>query len=108
MRQPRPQMIAGAVQENLRLVFKPPKRARVNDTSTVALEFGPIDVALAWILSAARVAGFLRERSEGGALSRLHFLARFPAVLHRAVNALMSILACRAGVVAKAGRFQSF
>src|SRR6266478_1277147 len=91
MGQPRPKMVAGAVQENLRLVFKPAKRARVNDASAVTLKLGPIGVALLSILSAARVARFLREWRERGALGRFHFLARFPDVLHHRIICWMSI-----------------
>src|ERR1700730_14137417 len=92
MRQPRPKMIAGTGQENLRLVFKPPKRTRVNDPRAITLEFGPISMALLRIFSATRVAGLLRERRERGALGRLHCLARFPAVLHHRIICSMSIL----------------
>lgn len=114
MGQPRPQMIAGAVQKNLRLVFKPAKRTRVNDSSAVALKLGPVGMALLGIFSAARVPRFLREWRKGSALGRLHFLACFPTVLHLAINPLMSILLCRAGSpsrtvsLAKTGRFQFF
>ena len=45
MGQSRPQMVAGAVQKNLRLVFEPAKRARMNDPRAVALKFGAIGVA---------------------------------------------------------------
>src|ERR1700737_3955732 len=92
MGQPRPQMIAGAVQENLGFVFEPAKCTRVNDASAVALKLGPISMALLGIFSSARVARFLRERRERGALGRFHFLTRFPTVLHLATNPLMSIL----------------
>src|SRR6266478_9169117 len=92
MGQPRAQMIAGAVQENLRLIFEPAKCTRMNDAGTVALKLRPIGMALFGIFSSARLAGLLRERREGGALGRFHFFARFPTVLHLAVNPLMSIL----------------
>src|SRR6266853_2378772 len=92
MGQSRAKMIAGAVEKDLGLIFEPAKRARVNDPRAVALKLGPVSVALLPILSSARVAGLLRERREGGALGRFHFFARFPTVLHLAVNPLMSIL----------------
>src|SRR5207244_10756437 len=92
MGQPRSQMIAGAVQENLRLIFEPAKCARMNDAGAVALKLGPVGVALLPILSSARVAGLLRERREGGALGCFHLFAGLPTVLHLAVNPLMSIL----------------
>src|SRR5580704_11000133 len=40
MREPRAEMIAAAVEEDLRLVFEPAKGARVNDTVAVALVLG--------------------------------------------------------------------
>src|ERR1700737_1214135 len=92
MGQPGPQMIAGAVQENLGFVLKPPKCARVNDASAVALKFGPVSMALLGIFASARVARFLRERRERGALGGFPFLTRFPTVLHLAINPSMSIL----------------
>src|SRR5438270_11458063 len=92
MGQPRSQLIAGAIQENLRLVFEPPKCSRVNDPGPVALKLGPIAVALLRIFSSARVSRFLRERREDGALGRLHFLARFPTVLHHRLIWWMSIV----------------
>src|SRR6266480_3178316 len=93
MGQPRPQMIAGAVQENLGLIFEPAKCARVNDASAVALKLSAIAVALLGIFSTARVSRFLRELREDSALGRLHFLARFPALLLHRIIYWMSILA---------------
>src|SRR5438132_13888008 len=92
MGQPRAQMIAGAVQENLRLIFEPAKCTRMNDAGTVALKLRPIGMALFGIFSSARLAGLLRERREGGALGRFHLLSRSPTVFHLAINPLMSIL----------------
>src|SRR5437016_4788051 len=86
MGQPRAQVIAGAVQENLRLIFEPAKCTRVNDPRAVALKLGPITVALLRIFSAARVTRFLGKRRERGAFGRLHFLACFPAVFHRVIT----------------------
>src|SRR6266513_4541741 len=86
MGQPRPQMIAGAVQENLRLIFEPAKCARVNDASAVELKLSAITVALLGIFSAARVSRFLRELCEDSALGRLHFFACLPShLLHRII-----------------------
>src|ERR1700731_4281416 len=85
-------MIAGAVQENLRLICEPAKCARVNDARAVTLKFGPISMALLGIFSSARVARLLCERRQSGALGPLHFLARFPAVLHHRIICWMSIL----------------
>src|SRR5437870_10463219 len=92
MGQPRAQMIAGAVQENLRLIFEPAKCTRMNDAGTVALKLRPIGMALFGIFSAARVPRFLGERCERGALGRFHLLSCSPTVFHLAINPLMSIL----------------
>ena len=40
VREPRAQMVAGAVEENLRLVFQPAKGARMDDAIAVALIMG--------------------------------------------------------------------
>src|SRR6266571_1129676 len=92
MRQSRPQVVAGAVEKNLRLVFEPPERARVNDAGAVALKLSPISVALLRIFSAARVAGSLREWREGGALGRFHLFAGLPTVVHCQIIPPMSML----------------
>src|SRR5262249_45815610 len=83
MRQPRPQMIARAVEKNLRLVFEPAKSARMNDAGAVALKLGAIRMTLLRKLSAARITGLLGTGRERCALRRFHFFARFPTVLHR-------------------------
>src|SRR5947199_2386951 len=57
----------------------------MNDAGAVALKLGPIGVALLSILSAARVARFLREWRERGAFGRFHFLARSPTFVHQPV-----------------------
>src|SRR5438445_13454654 len=82
MRQASAQMIARAVQENLRLVFEPSKCARMNNARTVALKFGPVSVTELRILAAARLARLLREWREHTALGRLHLLAGLPTVVH--------------------------
>src|SRR5438270_10058628 len=82
MRKPRPQMVTGAVQENLRLVLKTPKRTRMNDPRTVALKLCPISVAWLGICSPARFARFLRKRRESGAFGHFHFLSRSPTFVH--------------------------
>src|SRR2546421_11252239 len=86
-------MIAGAVQENLGLIFESAKCARVNDSGAIALKLSAITVALLGIFSAARVSRFLRELCEDSALGRLHFFARFPALLLHRIIYWMSILA---------------
>src|ERR1041384_1838848 len=75
-------MIAGAVEENLRLVFEPAKGARVDDPRAVAMKFGSIIVAFLRIFPPSGFAGFLRERRKRRALGLFHLLARSPAVLH--------------------------
>ena len=44
MRQAGAQMVAGAVEKNLRLVFQAAERARMNDARTIPLKFGAIGV----------------------------------------------------------------
>ena len=72
------EMVAGAVQENLGLVFEPAKRAGMDDPRPVALELGAIIVARLGIFPAAGLAGFLGERSQELRLVALHIFARFP------------------------------
>src|SRR6266513_626170 len=85
-------MIAGAVQKNLRLVFHPPKGARMNDPRPVALKFRSIRMARLGIFAAARVAGFLRKRRQRSPLSRLHLLASLPTFVHDKITNRLSIL----------------
>lgn len=75
-----PEMIAGAVKENLRLVLEPAKRARMNDASPVALKFGAISVAGLRKFSPPRVARFLGERRKDSPLVSFHFFSRLPAL----------------------------
>src|SRR5713101_4443807 len=86
MRESRSQVVASAIQKNLRLVFQPAKCTRVNDSCAVTLKLGAVGVTLLWVFAAARIAGFLRERRERRALGCLHFLARFPTFFHRAIT----------------------
>src|SRR5258708_28338235 len=44
MRQARAQMVAGAVEKNLSLVFQAAESARMNNARTIALKFGAIGV----------------------------------------------------------------
>src|SRR6266576_7369530 len=64
MRQARAQMVAGAVEKNLRLVFKTAKRARMDDAGAIPLKFGAIDVTRFTMLPAARFARFLSNGRE--------------------------------------------
>src|SRR3954465_4676990 len=59
MRQARAQMVAGAVEKNLRLVLKAADRARMEEGRAIALKFGAIDVTRFTMLPAARFARFL-------------------------------------------------
>jgi len=64
VRHPRPVMIAGAVEENLRLVFEPAKRAAVDDPVPVALEIEPETVLVLGMQTPARRGTILRVRRE--------------------------------------------
>src|ERR1039458_2848408 len=64
VREPRAQMIAGAVEKNLRLVFEPAERARVDHTVAVALELRAPDGRGFLELASARGIAELRERRE--------------------------------------------
>src|SRR5262244_3691110 len=82
MRQACAQMIAGAVEKNLRLVFQAAERARMNDARTIALKFGAIGVTRFTVLSPARVPRFLSNARERCALPLLHLFARLPFCAH--------------------------
>ena len=81
--QTRPQMIAGAVQENLRLVFQAAESAGMNDPGPVALKGGPVSVLRLGKLAARRLVRLLRIRREDVRFVRFHLLARLPARRHR-------------------------
>jgi hypothetical protein len=78
MREPCAEMIAGAVEENLRLVLQPAKGARMNDPRAIALKFGAVVMAQLGVFPSPRLAGFLRERREDTKLVRLHLLPCLP------------------------------
>jgi hypothetical protein len=80
MRQPRPQMIAGPVQENLRLIFQAAKGPRMNDPRAIALKLRPIDVARLRIFPAARFAGLLGKRRQDMRFVCFHLLAGLPTI----------------------------
>src|SRR5438094_6097582 len=82
MRQARSQMITGPIEENLRLILQPAKRARVNDPCAIALKFSAIGVARLGVLPPTRVAGFLSKRREHVALRCLHLRTCLPAPVH--------------------------
>src|SRR3954470_15775984 len=81
MGQPRPQMIAGAVQENLGLIFQSSERARMDDAGTITLKFRPVGVARLGVRPPARLSGFLSERREDANFVRLHLFPPLPALL---------------------------
>src|SRR3954447_895978 len=81
MGQPRPQMIAGAVQENLGLIFQSSERARMDDAGTITLKFRPVGVAWLGVRPPARFSGFLSERREDASFVRLHLFPPPPALL---------------------------
>jgi hypothetical protein len=78
MRQARPEVIAGAVEEDLRLILQSTKCARMNDAGPVALKLSAISVARLRKHSSPRIAGSLRDWREDAALVCFHFFARFP------------------------------
>src|SRR5687767_2417226 len=80
MRQPRPQMIAGPVEKNLRLIFQAPEGSRMNDPGAVPLELGPVSVAGLGILAAPRLAGLLGKRRQDAQFVRLHLFPRLPTL----------------------------
>src|SRR5947207_6277845 len=82
MRQARAQMVARAVEKNLRLVFQAAERARMNDARTIALKFGAIGVTRLTVLPPARFTRFLSNGRERCALPLLHLLARLPCCAH--------------------------
>jgi hypothetical protein len=68
-------MIAGPIQENLRLIFEPAKGTRVNDASAIALKFRAIGVTGFRMFSTARIARFVCKWREHAPLIGLHLLA---------------------------------
>src|SRR5688500_19771608 len=78
MRQPRPQMIAGTVKKNLRLIFQAPEGSCMNDPGPVPLKLGPVSMAWLGILAAPRLTRLLGERRQNTQFIRLHLLPRLP------------------------------
>src|SRR3954454_2484795 len=77
MRQPRPQMIARPVEEDLRLVFQPAKRARMDDSRAIALKLGAKWMLRFPIIPTARFTRFLREPRELRPPDHFPLLTRF-------------------------------
>src|SRR5438094_10025014 len=90
MRQARSQMITGPIEENLRLILQPAKRARVNDPCAIALKLSAIGVARLGVLPPTRVAGFLSKRREHVTLCCLELRTRLPALVHQLQCRLLS------------------
>src|SRR5882724_11091786 len=78
----REQMITGPIEENLRLILQPAKRARVNDACAIALKFSAIGVARLGVLPPTRVTGFLSKRREHVTLRCLDLRTRLPSLVH--------------------------
>ena len=76
VRQPRAEMIARAVEKNLRLVFEPAERARMNDAVAVALVLRAPGWRRLVVFSPARVAAELRVRRENLPFDLFQFLSR--------------------------------
>ena len=75
VRQPRAEVVAGAVEKDLRLVFEPAEGARVNDSIAVPLVLrAPFGRRLP-VLAPARVGAELRIRRQALAFQRLQFLS---------------------------------
>src|SRR5207245_8067098 len=64
VREPRAQVVPGAVEKNLGLVFEPPKGAGVNDPVAVALVFGAPFRRWLRVLAPARLGAQLRIRGQ--------------------------------------------
>ena len=79
MCQPRPEVIARAIQKNLRLIFQPPKRSGMNDPRTIALEFRTVSMAEFREFPASRIAGFLRTPRQNSAFVGFHLFPGLPS-----------------------------
>ena len=75
VREPRAEVIAGAVEKNLGLVFQPAEGARMNDAVAVALVLRAPERWWFLKLSPTRVAAELRIRREDLAFEGFEFLA---------------------------------
>ncbi len=76
VREPRAQVIARAVEKNLRLIFQPPERAAVDDARAVALVVRAMRMLRLGIGAPLGVARLLRVRCEHHALLRLELHPR--------------------------------
>ena len=76
VRKPRAQVIAGAVQKDLRLVFQPPERAAVDHTRAVALVIRAMRMLRLGMDAPLGIARFLRIARQHHALLRLQLVPR--------------------------------
>ena len=76
VRQPRAQMVAGAVEKDLGLVFQPSKRPRVDDAVAVALVMRPPVGRFLRVFAAARVGAELGVASQILPLQLFEFFSR--------------------------------
>src|SRR5207247_1021082 len=75
MSQPRAEVVARAVQENLRLVLQPAKRARVDHAVPVPVEMRAAFRRVFWVFAPACLGAELGVRRQKLALALLQFLA---------------------------------
>jgi len=76
------EMVAGAVEKDLRLIFEAAERARMNDARTIPLKFGAIGVTRLRVLPPTRSARFLSNGRQRCAFPLLHLFARLPFGTH--------------------------
>ena len=95
-------MVAGTVEKNLRFIFQPAKRPRMNDAGSVALKLCPERMARLRILTSPGFARLLGVRRQNPRFVLLHLLAGFPAIAHRLIRHVRSILSleflCESGL----------
>ena len=77
VRKPGAQMVAGAVEENLRLVLQPPEGAGVDHAGAVALKVRAVGVARLRVRAARGIRARLRVGGQHPALVQFHLLAAF-------------------------------
>jgi hypothetical protein len=71
------QMVACPIQKNLRLVFHPSKRTRMDNAGAIALKFCAIGVSRLRVFPSARFPRFFRKRRKHCALGCFHFFPSF-------------------------------
>src|SRR5262245_31822164 len=73
--QPCAEMVAGSVEDNLRLVFEPAERLGMDDASPITLEFRPVGMMRLGMLTAGGICRALGIRCESVVLDLLEFSA---------------------------------